>query len=306
MLNSGKHFLSGLLNRFSSRQGKRSWFSKGSVDHLRARHLSMEPLEDRQLLAVTAAEMASLAGAYSSLGVSATDNFIEIVNEKLSLQELQNAVNLAASTSSDDVIVLRTTTQAFTLDLGNSPLTIDVPTSKGNLCIIGVGEQPLRLTAQSGTVLSIDSGTIGLGNANLVGDQALGTEKPLITTAISAVLSTQDVNFTVQTYWTKSLPNGGDAYITLNNGIYSVDWAVNRTTDYRSYVTGLKTMTQVNDLLGLDYTQADPVYKVDSSYIDADINDTYGVDTKLMWAGSAADLLNYSGWGHIVSSDEDA
>ncbi len=143
-----------------------------------ARRLRIESLESRELLAVSAAEFDSIRTLYPDLNLSAnmgSYNVIEITAAELSDSALRNAINTAASTLRDDLIVLRTTALQNKITLGGTELAINIDAAYyGNVTIVSLGEENLTIDAnQRSRVFNIDfEATVALAGLTITGGVA--------------------------------------------------------------------------------------------------------------------------------------
>ncbi|MDO5554380.1 MAG: fibronectin type III domain-containing protein [Planctomycetia bacterium] len=324
MSRTGKNFLAGLLDKVTTRSLVNSrWFDRGWQNKFKAKHLALETLEDRQLLAVAYSEYLEyyvyedICAAHPefNLGEYGSANTMVLSGTRLTADNLKTAINDAMATGSDDLIVLKTTAENFALDLGSTPLTLDInSTASGTLTIVGYGSVDPKVGAEGDVVMKVNAGTVNLGNLTLVGTQEKGAaESVILDIGRSAKVTQSDVTLSVATYWTENLPAGGDAKIMYNEGIYSVDFSTDPTSVYRSYVTGMTSLDQVNKLLENQYEEgiyheddeANVVY-TDSNFVDVDIYDTIGRDSNLAWAGISSDMLSYTGWGNAIATNPEA
>ncbi len=132
------------------------------------RRLRLEPLEERDLLAVTIAEFASIREMYPDLYLSekmSDYNVIEITAEELSDANLRAAISEAGSTVKNDLIVARTTETQNRITLEGKNLNIYIPyKTRGDIAIVSLGEAPLTISGNhiSG-VINVGSGNVALG-----------------------------------------------------------------------------------------------------------------------------------------------
>ena len=121
----------------------------------RSRSLFFEPLEERALLAVAAADFDAIRAAYPDLNLSANMsdyNIIEITAEQLSEANLSNAIEVAGQTTSNDLIVVRTTATQNKILLSETEepyvmgynVSIDA-TTYGSVTIVSLGDEKLTL-----------------------------------------------------------------------------------------------------------------------------------------------------------------
>jgi len=128
----------------------------------------MESLENRELLSVSVEEFNALRLQYAELSLAESldrYNIIEITTEQLHTEYLQAAINSAAQTEQDDLIVVRTDTNRSVIDLNEALLVINVDSAQfGNVAIIASGREKLQILGSSEAgVLAIESGNVALG-----------------------------------------------------------------------------------------------------------------------------------------------
>ncbi len=309
MANSGKWFLGGLLDRVLGRKQHASLWNRNGKKEMKERMLTMEPLEERQLLAVSLAEFRAIASAYPefTMGTYMTTNIIEITAHNLSASSFNSALNSAMATSGNDLIYIRTANPNFMIDFGDVVTTIDYdPVTYGSITIVSDGNTPLQLVSDTSSVLKISSGIVQLGNLELIGLEKDGAtvKSSILEIGSSAKVVQSDVTLTTTTYWDQTLQDGSDARITYKNGIWSVDFQMAPQSTVRSYITGLETRDQVDAILANRVTTNEGSY-VDDNYYDAELTGTYNLDDNLSWAATAADMLSYTGWGIKSGKTED-
>ena len=106
----------------------------------KSRKLGLEGLEDRRLLSVSTAEFEAIRDAYAALDLPKTAselNVLEIAPSDLSYESVTRAIERAASTPEDDLIVLRTDGARYQLDLGAANFSINFDSSvSGSVSLI--------------------------------------------------------------------------------------------------------------------------------------------------------------------------
>jgi hypothetical protein len=146
--------MSGIFRRFA---GKKEAAITPCTSR-KPRHLLFEPLEERALLAVTAAEFNQIRDLYPDLNLAASMssyNVIEIEAAQLSEASLRNAITQAGNTPQNDLIVLRTTETQNKITLGGVELAINIDATKfGSVTIVSLGEERLTIDGdqQSGVM----------------------------------------------------------------------------------------------------------------------------------------------------------
>ena len=149
--------------------------SKPGTQH-RARHLHYEPLEERQMLSVSPLEFNMLRAAYPDLNLRdnmVNYNVIEISAAELSSANLQAAIDTAAQTTQDDLIVVRTDGKNNTVLLDGNPMTIDIDAAQfGSVAIVSLSSTNTPLTVDTQEIsraFRINSGIVGMGGMNILG-----------------------------------------------------------------------------------------------------------------------------------------
>ena len=104
--------------------------AKGGRRNLTARKLGLESLEERQLLSVNPvgnAEYQDIRESYSNLSLPEDLSQINVIEvSELTADALQAAVNQAAQTKSDDLIVLRTSSDSYVLNLESTAVNVNI------------------------------------------------------------------------------------------------------------------------------------------------------------------------------------
>jgi len=155
--------------------GKNNRSHKGSQNKgVQKRHLRLEALEERALLAVSVGEFNQIREMYPDLNLSAnmTDyTVIEVTAANLSEQFLRNSINLAAITTKSDLIVVRTTTTQNTITLSGTALAINIDaTTNGSVTIVSFGEEKLTIDADGQSqVFNIQDSTVALAGLTITG-----------------------------------------------------------------------------------------------------------------------------------------
>jgi len=129
----------------------------------KSRKLHYEPLEERQLLAVTSAEFDAIRAQYADLNLAENMeayNIIEISSDELSSLSLRDAIAQAGTTTENDLIVVRTTTENNTVTLSGEQLEININAEEfGSVAIVSLGETKLTIDAnKESRVLDITEG----------------------------------------------------------------------------------------------------------------------------------------------------
>ncbi len=155
----------------------------GKMKGCSARSLRMEALEEREMLAVTAAEFSTIRGMYPDLGITANMSDYNVIDvTTLTAQSLQGAISSAASSAKSDLIVLRTTSSSNTITLAGTELSISInATNSGGVTIVSLGSGKVTINAnQQSRIFNIQNSTVGLGGVVITngkitsGDTATG------------------------------------------------------------------------------------------------------------------------------------
>ncbi|MBP3557939.1 MAG: fibronectin type III domain-containing protein, partial [Thermoguttaceae bacterium] len=144
----------------------------------KSRRLHMERLEDRALLSVTPLEYDALRDANPEICLPTDRSEINIIElTELTNAALQKAADLAATTSQDDLIYVRTAEGVSTIELCDGiNVSIDAE-NFGSLTIAAPKETPINFSvAGVSSALTINSGVVVLANANFVDVDATDLE----------------------------------------------------------------------------------------------------------------------------------
>ena len=142
----------------------------------RSRVCRVEELESREMLSVSPLEFSAICEQYADLDLSANMadyNIIEIGIGELSAQTLQAALDAAAKTVQDDLIVIRTDNENNTLALYGNPLTIEINSARfGSVAIVVLSDSNTSLTVDTqgmSRAFRINSGNAAMGGMEIVG-----------------------------------------------------------------------------------------------------------------------------------------
>ncbi|MDO5308201.1 MAG: choice-of-anchor Q domain-containing protein [Planctomycetia bacterium] len=137
----------------------------------RTRALRLESLESREMLSVSNVEYQEIREAYQEFNLPENPsgvNIIEISASDLSLTAVKNALDAAATTRQNDLIVVRTTADAYTVDFTKASDEIKFEQASdffGKTTLVAVGSQSLVIDAHGyARALSLASGSLELGN----------------------------------------------------------------------------------------------------------------------------------------------
>ena len=283
---------------------------------LASKKLSMEALEERQLLSVSPmapADYDDIRASYTAAALPenpADINIIEIPD--LTAQNLQNAVNEAAKTTQDDLIVLRTDSNNYVLDLKSNAVTVNIDSANyGKLTIVGKGTDALTIEAVGTNAFTVLNGDVTL-------DGAVVYNYATSDAVEDSVIKSNDANvtlgraFVVVNQIAKTDPVTGETTTT-----YLVDAAA---TDEELAAAGISNATAVSPYRTLnnpsnggdDYnavrnsvhavlrTQFDYFGYKPSTYWANGVspNTIYDAESKgaAGWVGTVANMLAYTGW----------
>ena len=283
---------------------------------LASKKLSMEALEERQLLSVSPmapADYDDIRASYTAAALPenpADINIIEIPD--LTAQNLQNAVNEAAKTTQDDLIVLRTDSNNYVLDLKSNAVTVNIDSANyGKLTIVGKGTDALTIEAVGTNAFTVLNGDVTL-------DGAVVYNYATSDAVEDSVIKSNDANvtlgraFVVVNQIAKTDPVTGETTTT-----YLVDSAA---TDEELAAAGISNATAVSPYRTLnnpsqggdDYnhvrnavhavlrTQFDYFGYKPSTYWANGVspNTIYDAESKgaAGWVGTVANMLAYTGW----------
>ncbi|MDO5565907.1 MAG: fibronectin type III domain-containing protein, partial [Planctomycetia bacterium] len=285
------------------------------------RLLRMEPLEQRELLAVSFAEYNQIRELYSGFELAADWEQVHIVDlEELSRDALCEAVSLATSSQGDDLIVVRTSQEAASIALGDETLDIDYDADQfGTLTIIGWGDTLLELTGRT-TLVNVSAGDVQLGAMQLTvqGTVATDADFEFLASDSDASLSTSRMLYVRDSQAQPTVQASTEAGSNLFSasaagtqspvtGYYSVEFQLTRTDDNPTeskwaYVTGLDLsgVEQISTALAGGYGSIDPLSVIGGKsgyYVDAEKSDAPS-DSDLCWAATASNMLWYSGWAN--------
>ncbi|MBR4975969.1 MAG: hypothetical protein IKY61_02860, partial [Thermoguttaceae bacterium] len=288
-----------------SDEGKRR---EGVAGSLSPRKLGMENLEERQLLSVNPignSEYDDIRNAYADLELPSSLSQINVIElTDLNAAALQNAVDLAARTTADDLILLRTTADDYVVDLESTAINVNIDSEKyGSLTILGAGEQALTIETNDVNAFTVLNGDVKLGGAVLYNYST--------NYAGQAIVESPDANVKLSS----SLVMVDQATTTDENGVAKTSYLVDAAmTEEQAAEYGVSNATAVSELrvetVTGDYNNVrnqihatlreqyhyfgyNPAeYRaVGSNQIyDAEANGAAG------WVGTVANMMAYTGW----------
>ncbi len=319
---------------------------RGKSDAPGTASLRLEQLEDRALLsvataAVSVAEFEAIRDAYSALDLppsAAEINVIEIKASDLSYELATRAIEQAAATPEDDLIVLRTSDSEYQLDLGDANFSVNIDSNvSGSVSLVSFGTRALQIaTTSSEGVFNVSSGSVGLGGFALIGFSSVGAidlisvapDASLVSDSLTLLTRTNTnvggfsigANDEVQSKILGDQVNQESAPFTLigSNDYYasrgttnekvspsqeswSVDFQCGETE--RAFLAGLSTEDAILITSGSGSFQTSVFFDADKSGWGYDDDG----DDQFCWVGAASNMLYYTGWApQSVFPDEQA
>ena len=278
---------------------------------LEPRRLNLEQLEERQLLAVTAAEYDAIREMYTGLNLAESSdnlNLIEINANKLTSESLWQAIDAASKSEADDLVVIRTSDLYNTMALGDGTMEINLDSAHyGSLSIVGYGSQMLQITGVEAPLLTISGGTVNIGGLTFLGlttDGSISTSD-LVTVSDTASLTTSRVLYMTQfgenldAMTPSNIIKTGSYSLAedmVNPAICSVEFQVDGST--WAYMTGINAQDSS------DYQTAIYGAQYPNTVVWYDANKTWDKEDDLLcWAASASDMLYYTGWANPTVDD---
>lgn len=299
----------GLLNTFFG-------FLGGNTESWRQRKRSnricrIEELENRELLTVSAFDFHEIRNQYADLNLSANVsdyNIIEIIAAELSAKTLKTALDTAAKTTQNDLIVVRTALYNAVIDLGNTTFSINIDSARfGSVAIVALGNEKLQMTCDSSYgVVAVVKGNVAFGGIVLNSTNNTLNIDNVLRTASSVQLVTSQFVKTVEkkgiadnysysagvTYADTGLLNPLSAGSSIGWKTYEIDIQVGGTV--YAYLTGLS----LNDKNAIINNPTDFLNNLND--LDPyDAEKTMIGDSSMCWAASTANMLAYTGWGKV-------
>ena len=261
------------------------------------------------MLSVSLGEFEALRHQYADLDFAAdlTEyNVIEIRQDQLSAKTLQAAIDTAAKTAQNDLIVVRNNGNTI-VNLGKDSLKINVNSTRyGNVTLVSLGPGTLQLQSSADTgVIRVTSGNMALGGVVLCGLENAQSEAVsvfnLIQTGAGAGIQTSHVvkvsensnrpgNFTLFVDAAASSdPRLGRAGTPIGTKSYEITFGVGGTLE--AYLTGLSE-AEMNVIVAgsMDFLTLLIPYDAEKTGIG---------DSDLCWASTAANMLAYTDWGNV-------
>ena len=286
--------------------------------NMTAKKLGLEALEERQLLSVnplSAPEYDEIREAYANLDLPASMSQINVIAvDDLSSEALQAAINQAAQTQTDDLIVLRTTADNYVVNLESTAVTVNIDSDQyGKLTIVGKGEEILTIETVDVNAFTVLNGDFTIDGAvvfnyssgDITGDMVfagpdgkvtLGDQFVVVTQTTKADDSTGELttSYVVDRAMTPEEVATTGVLNTTSTWVSEYKTEPNPHTDGDDYKTVRDSVDcimrrQYNYFPDTPGTRYAP--RVNSSVIyDAEAADCAG------WVGTVANMLAYTGW----------
>ncbi|MCL2349349.1 MAG: hypothetical protein FWC50_13950, partial [Planctomycetaceae bacterium] len=200
-----------LFQKVFGKQENASSVSSKVCSRVKARRLLFEPLEERQMLAITAAEFNAIKAAYPDLQLTAQSdyNVIDMTASQLSETSLRNAINDAATTTKNDLIVVRTTQAQNKITLSGTELAVNINAAQnGTVTIVSLGEQPLTIDGnKKSRLFRIEGSDVGFAGMTFTNGYCSGQDG-------GAILSLNSTLRLSNTTLTNNVSEGNDWWIS--------------------------------------------------------------------------------------------
>ncbi|MDO5308329.1 MAG: fibronectin type III domain-containing protein [Planctomycetia bacterium] len=196
-MSSYTNVLASQLRRFFASNASREGGTRTRAQN--ARKLKLENLESREMLSVSPVDYQTLQQTYDQLQLTPDYDQVNLIElSELSAQSLQEALNQAAQTEQDDVIVLNTELFANQrLELNDTTITVNVDSlTHGDVYILSYGQERASIAVNE-TQLSFDvrSGNVFLGGVDFVD---IASPKLLYQVSNSLAVDAPQMQFTGQ------------------------------------------------------------------------------------------------------------
>lgn len=147
----------------------------------RSRKLRFEPLENREMLSVTATDFNAIRSQYPDLNLSeemSDYNIIDITADQLSDAAIRAAIAEAGTTEQNDLIVLRTTETENSITLSGTQLLLDIDATEfGSVTIVSFGDAEMTIDGeQKSRIFEIASAAeLSIAGLTIIGGKVTGT-----------------------------------------------------------------------------------------------------------------------------------
>ena len=292
--------------------------------NMTAKKLGLEALEERQLLSVnplSAPEYDEIREAYANLDLPASMSQINVIAvDDLSSEALQAAIDQAAQTQTDDLIVLRTTADNYVVNLESTAVTVNIDSDQyGKLTIVGKGEQALTIETVDVNAFTVLNGDFTIDGAVVFNYSTSDITGDMIFASPDAKVTKGD-QFVVVTQTTKA--DGSNGELTTS---YVVDRAMTPEEIAKAGVLNT-TSTPISAYRTIDAATGD--YKAVRAAIDCTLklqSDYFGYTPTLYnavpnhgkgnviydaksvgaagWLGTVANMMAYTGWAKAAGFD---
>jgi len=271
--------------------------------------------EKPTLTGVSEDEFNLIRALYPDLNISGNMSDYNIIEITATESGLRDAIAQAGRTSENDLIVVRILGDTF-IDFGKQTLKIDIDADLyGSVNIVAIGNGILQLQSSAKTgIVQVDGGDVALGGVILCGVENTKSEVASVFDLIKAgsgtnVRTSGVINITEHSNAAGNysifgdaassstpLPGTGSPINQMDSRLksYSVTFSVGGT--FEAYLTGL-TQAEVTAIVANSMTANAANFLNLVQPYDAEKD---GIrDTMLCWAASSANMLAYTGWGHI-------
>jgi hypothetical protein len=293
------------LNRSNIRESQRL--------RRRSRVCRIEELENRELLAVTFGEFEAIRSQYTELNLSALMadyNVIEINAADLSARTLQDALDIAAKTTQNDLIVVRTHNAASMIDLGDSTLSININSSKfGGVTVVTLGSEKMQIVGNAANgVVAATNGNVALGGIILTSTNGtLNTDAVLRTTPSVQLVTSHFIRTVEKDGFSGNYSTCGEENIYRANTGSFMPLTAGSPIGSKTYEVDMQIVgTQYVFLTGLSWTDYSAIIAAPETWLDHltdiepyDAEKSNNGDSLICWAASSANMLAYSGWGNV-------
>ncbi|MBR5759526.1 MAG: hypothetical protein IKX88_13110, partial [Thermoguttaceae bacterium] len=288
--------------------------------NMTAKKLGLEALEERQLLSVnplSAPEYDEIREAYANLDLPASMSQINVIAvDDLSSEALQAAIDQAAQTQADDLIVLRTTADNYVVNLESTAVTVNIDSDQyGKLTIVGKGEQALTIETVDVNAFTVLNGDFTIDGAvvfnystsDITGDMVFAGPDGKVTLGDQFVVVTQTTktddatgelttSYVVDRAMTPEEIATAGVLNTTSTPISAYRKLDPATGDYREVRRDIDcTLKLPSDFFGYTPTLYNAVRG--NVIYDAKSIGTAG------WLGTVANMLSYTGWAEAAGFD---
>ncbi|MBP5621852.1 MAG: hypothetical protein J6X44_07545, partial [Thermoguttaceae bacterium] len=289
--------------------------------NMTAKKLGLEALEERQLLSVnplSAPEYDEIREAYANLDLPASMSQINVLTvDDLSSEALQAAVNQAAQTQADDLIVLRTTADNYVVNLESTAVTVNIDSDQyGKLTIVGKGEQALTIETVDVNAFTVLNGDFTIDGAvvfnystsDITGDMVfagpdgkvtLGDQFVVVTPTTKTDDATGELttSYVVDRAMTPEEIATAGVLNTTSTPISAYRTVNDATGDYKAVRAAIDcTLKLQSDFFGYTPTLYNAVRGHNKGNVIYDAKSVGAAG----WLGTVANMLSYTGWAEAA------